>query len=123
MKKRVIRDGVLEICDPRNETILSITENYNGSVFDVKLAGKIITEAAHDFEDELMACATVCKRISVDCESLTHISSMGLNTLLSLQRLIDDEPDSELRLYNVSGAVFEEFKAVGFDELLIVEKK
>lgn len=123
MKKRIVRDGILEIYNTKNDVILSITENLDSGIFDIKLSGQIVTEVAHDFEDEIMACATVCKKITIDCDKLTHISSMGLNTILSLQKIFDDESDSELKLYNVNDSVFNEFKTVGFDELINIEKK
>lgn len=122
MKKRVVNNGALEIYDADKNVILSISEKFENNSLDIKLAGSIVTEAAHEFEDELFACVVVCKNINIDFEKVNHISSMGLNTLLSLQKILDEEPNSELRLYNVSDSVYEEFKTVGFNDLFIIEK-
>ena len=122
MKKRVINNGTLEIYDSENNVLLSISEKVVDEVLDIKLAGQILTETAHEFEDELFACIIVHNKISIDFKKVTHISSMGLNALLSLQKILDDEPNSDLKLYNVNDEVFKEFKDVGFDELFFIEK-
>lgn len=122
MKKRRINNGTLEIFDSENNVILSLTEKMEDEIFTIELAGRIVTEAAHDFEDELMAAITFCNKIALDFEQVTHISSMGLNTLLSLQKIMDEDKNSELRIYNVNNEVFEEFKEVGFQDLFIIEK-
>ena len=122
MKKRRINNGVMEILDNENNCILSMAEEAVDDTIHICVSGRIVTEAAHEFEDELMACITVCKRIVLDFENVTHISSMGLNTLLSVQRIIDDDPHSFLKILNVSSEVYQEFKDVGFHELLIIEQ-
>ena len=122
MEKRRINNDVLELYDSENNVVLSISIKNIDEMLNIKLFGQIITEVAHDFEDELMAGITVCKKISIDFENVTHISSMGLNTLLSLQKILDEDSDSDFKIYNVNNEVFEEFKAVGFDDLFIIER-
>ena len=122
MKKRKINNGVMEILNKENYCILSVSEKAVDDMIHVCVSGRIITEAAHEFEDELMACITVCKRIVLDFENVTHISSMGLNTLLSVQRILDDDPYSFFKIINVNSEVYQEFKDVGFHELLIIEQ-
>lgn len=121
MSRRTINNGALEIYTNSDELLLSISERQIGDTLNIKVKGQIVTESAHDFEDELTACATVSKKISLDFEGVTHISSMGLNTLLTLQKILDREPGSEMRIHHVNEAVWNEFKAVGFDELMVIE--
>ena len=121
MKKRVINDGALEIYDEDGRLLLSVKGTMKDGGMDVKLRGSIVTEAAHDFEDELFAFVTVCRKIAIDFAGVTHISSMGLKTLLELQRILDKTEDGALRFYHVSSDVYAEFQHVGFDELFLIE--
>lgn len=121
MNRRVINNGVLEVYDEDGRLLLSVEGKKQDDRINVKLCGTIVTSVAHDFEDELFAFVTVCKKIDIDFEGVTHISSMGLKTLLELQRLLDRTEGGELRFCRVGSDVCEEFRHVGFDELFLIE--
>lgn len=121
MSRRIIHNGALEIYGDTGDLLLSISEGQTGDMLNIKLKGQIVTESAHDFDDELTACAIVSKRISLDFEEVTHISSMGLSTLLTMQKILDKEPGSVMRIHHVNEVVWNQFREVGFDELLEIE--
>ena len=122
MKQRRMRDGVLEICDEDDVQILSIAENLDDdNRMIIKLTGEIRNEVAHEFEDEVMAALSVCKKLVLDFEGVTYIASSALRALLSVQQIVDEIDGSGMRLINVSPSVKEILKESGFLEILEVE--
>ena len=57
-------------------------------------------EVSHDFEDEIMAAFSVCGNIKIDLSETTHISSLAMKALLSVQQIIDDILNE---LYKITG--------------------
>ena len=73
MKTRRMNNNVLEICDESNNVILSIAEEVkeDNTMF-ISLRGEIVNEVAHEFEDEVMAALSVCKKLKIILQ--THIN-------------------------------------------------
>ena len=121
MKIRRMNNGVLEICDENNVPILAISEELTDGTMKIKLSGEIKNEVAHEFEDEIMAALSVCKRLELDLAEVSYIASMALKSLLSVQQMIDEIDNSCMVLTNVSREVMDIFKESGFSEILEIQ--
>ena len=121
MITREMVDGVLEILQDGTR-MLSIREQMKDDIFYIEAEGEIRNEAAHEFEDELMAVVSVCRKIRLDLSKITYLASGALRSLLSVQQIIDEQEDSELVLVHVSEPVMEALKESGFDEILFIEE-
>lgn len=122
MKYRRMNNDVLEICDEENNIIMSINEKFQDNVMNIKVVGQIKNEVAHDFEDEVMAALSVCKRIVLDFSEVTYIASMTLKVLLSAQRIIDESSDASLTLIHVKPEIMKVFNESGFSDILMIEE-
>lgn len=122
MKMRRMNNNVLEICDENSNIVLSITENISeGETMIITLTGEIRNEVAYEFEDEVMAALSVCKKIELDFEKVSYIASMALKSLLSIQRMIDEIENSSMVLTHVSSEVMTILKETGFSDILEIE--
>ncbi len=124
MKTRRMNNNVLEICDESNNVILSIAEEVkeDNTMF-ISLCGEIVNEVAHEFEDEVMAALSVCKKLKIDFSKVTYIASMALKSLLSVQQMIDEIDGASMILICVSKEVMQIMKESGFSEILEIESE
>lgn len=122
MKIRQINNNVLEICNEKNQLILSIAEELlSNGVMSIVLEGEITNEVAHEFEDEVMAALSVCKNLELNFEKVTYIASIALKSLLSVQQMIDDIDESSMILKSISPEVMGILKETGFSDILQIE--
>lgn len=119
-----MNNNVLEICDESNNVILSIAEEVkeDNTMF-ISLCGEIVNEVAHEFEDEVMAALSVCKKLKIDFSKVTYIASMALKSLLSVQQMIDEIDGASMILICVSKEVMQIMKESGFSEILEIESE
>lgn len=120
MVTRTVNNGNLQLSKD-GEVILSIFEELKNDAIYIKVDGIVSADVAHEFEDELMATVTFCKKITIDLKNVTYISSAGMKVLLSLQKIIDNENGGYLKLLNLSAEVFKAFEEIGFDDLFNIE--
>lgn len=98
-------------------------ENVNGKVEDgilkLELNGHIDSTNAPAVEEEINNLLTKkgITNLVIDAAKLEYISSAGLRVILRLSKLYED-----LKVINVSSAVYEVFEMTGFSELIHVEK-
>ena len=121
MITREMVDGVLEILLDGTR-VLCIREQMKDDIFYMEAEGEIRNEVAHEFEDELMAAVSVCRKIRLDLSKITYLASGALRSLLSVQQIIDDQEGAEMILVHVSEPVMEALKESGFDEILFIEE-
>jgi len=114
---RKIEGDTLAIVDSNDETVLSIKVTVSDDVTLVAVSGSITHDAAPDFEDELMSILTSGRDVAVDFTSLEHISAPVLQTLLSVQKLVD-EKRYKFYIQNISDSVKKIFEETGFIDLL-----
>ena len=84
----------------------------------IKLSGRVDSNNAKQFEDELLAAA-VGDDITLDAAELEYISSAGLRVLLKLKK----QTAGEVKVINASPEIFDIFDVTGFTNLLNVSKK
>ena len=121
MITREMVDGVLEILLDGTR-VLCIREQMRDDIFYMEAEGEIRNEVAHEFEDELMAAVSVCRKIRLDLSKITYLASGALRSLLSVQQIIDEQEGAEMILVHVSEPVMEALKESGFDEILFIEE-
>ncbi len=121
MNRRTVEDDCLVIMDENREKLLSIRESFEGDQMILSLSGKINMNAAHDFEDELTAAASVRDKIIVDFSEVDVISSAGIKALLLVQRILDKRDHSMMKLKSMQLSVYQMFDEMGFTELFEIE--
>ena len=121
MITREMVDGVLEILLDGTR-VLCIREQMKDDIFYMEAEGEIRNEVAHEFEDEIMAAVSVCRKIRLDLSKITYLASGALRSLLSVQQIIDEQEGAEMILVHVSEPVMEALKESGFDEILFIEE-
>lgn len=120
MKRKITSDSII-IRDDNDKEIICITEKASDGVMNFKVSGKLKADVSYDFEDELTAVASVCKRIDLDLFDVTYISAVALRALLSVQQLIDEDDEALLRITGINKKLLEDFTENGFDQLFIIE--
>ncbi|MBO5560545.1 MAG: anti-sigma factor antagonist [Firmicutes bacterium] len=83
----------------------------------IKISGRIDSNNAKQFEDELLAAAKT-KDVTLDAAELEYISSAGLRVLLKLKK----STKGNVLVINVSPDVYDIFGVTGFDNILDVKK-
>ena len=121
MKKRRVEEGSLIITDDSGNDILTVKEDFSQGTLFLRVSGRIKSEAAFDFEDELIAGLSVCKRIVIDLSGVTYIAGSALGSIMSAQRIADSKPGAEMIFCNVSDELSKSFEAAGLLKLLTVE--
>lgn len=122
MNKRVANGTILEIQSISGKSLLSFDEEVVDGIMLIKVVGEVRNEVSHDFEDEIMAAFSVCNNIRLDLSDVTHLSSLAMRALLSVQQIIDEIPDSSMVISNVSQTARELFEKSGFIDILCFEK-
>lgn len=114
---RKIDGNILSIQDHENNVVLTIEVMSAEETAVLIVSGRMTHDAAPEFEDELMAVLTTKHKAIVDFSALEYISAPALNTLLSVQKLVEKNR-FEFCLRNVTGAVKETFETTGFIDLI-----
>lgn len=91
-----------------------IKEN-SGNALVVKMSGRLDTNTAKQFEEQLAGEYEKYEEIILDFEKIQYLSSAGLRVLLSAQKKMNGKAMS---LKNVSTNVMEVFEITGFVDIL-----
>ncbi len=98
---------------------MDITKIANGTSLTLKLAGRLDTIAAADFDKLLDEVLDGVKDLTIDCTDLAYVASSGLRTFLKAQKRMNKQ--GSMRLCHVNEAVNEVLAMTGFDDLLTIE--
>ncbi len=123
MKIRRMNGKVLEICDEKENLIMSVAESLKNNVISISVSGEIRNDVAHEFEDEVMAAFSVCPVIEIDLSQATYIASLALKALLSVQQIVDETDGTSMTVLNLSPEVKRIFEESGFIDILCVEER
>ena len=115
MTTRRVNKSILEIADGSGGTVLSVCERLEGTSMILELSGRLRSDVAHEFEDEVMAALFVCDEVVLDMKNVDHISGMGLDSLVYVCRTAAETEGSSLRLVNVSEDFVPALKGSGLD--------
>lgn len=122
MISRKINNGVLELYDSEGKIVMTIEEKVKDNIIDIFVSGEIKNNVAHEFEDEIMAAFSVFHNITINLSKTTYIASLALRSLLSLQQMIDDIPNSKMIICGVSSQIKQAFIESGFYDILYIEE-
>ncbi len=93
-----------------------IEKNSDGKLV---LKGRIDSQSAAAFEEELMGLCTPGETVHIDASDLVYISSAGLRVFMKLKKHIK----ADVVVENVSNEIYDIFEVTGFTEILTVVKK
>lgn len=119
--QRKVENDTLCLYEDSTE-ILSIMESAEGNDVLLKLSGMLRSDVAHDFQDELVALATLHMNLILDMADITYISSTCQQVLLAVQQKIDELGQSSMRIKNMPANLKTEFDNTGFSQLLDIEE-
>jgi anti-sigma B factor antagonist len=99
---------------------MKITKNQEGNRLTVSLDGRLDAVTIPKFDSELKGGLDGVDELIVDCSNLEYISSAGLRTLLSVQRILTAKNGS-MKLTNVNEIVREVLDVTGLLTVLTIE--
>ena len=97
---------------------MEITKNLEDSTLIVSISGRINTNTAPQFEQELSDLAGV-EHLVLDFADVSYISSAGLRVILKTRKVMSRQGDMVVR--NVKPEIYEVFEMTGFLDFLTIE--
>ena len=96
-----------------------ITTYEKDNTLYIQLHGRVDSSNAPAVEEEILAAVGNMKQgaVVIDADDLEYISSAGLRVILRLRKL-----HAELKIINVSFAIYEIFEMTGFSEMIPIER-
>lgn len=99
---------------------MDITQERDGDVVVVRLAGRLDSSAAPAAEERLTsAVAGEAPRVAIDMSQLSYVSSAGLRVLLVVGKKVQ-QAKGKLALGGLGANVRDVFTATGFDTILTI---
>ncbi|MCR5234528.1 MAG: STAS domain-containing protein [Lachnospiraceae bacterium] len=99
--------------------MLKITSKVEGEKALISLKGKLDTNSAHDFNDELMPVLDAVKELVLDFENLEYISSAGLRVLLVVIKKMNEV--GSMKVLHVNENVMDVLNMTGISDDLVIE--
>lgn len=98
---------------------MTIEKKQNGTELEMLLSGRMDTNTAPQFEEEMKKSVEGVKKLILNFENLEYISSAGLRVILSAQKIMNKQ--GEIIIRNVNEVVSEVFEITGFLDILTIE--
>lgn len=98
---------------------MNIKVEYNLNSANVKLEGRLDTNTAPNFEEEIMKVIDKIEELVLDFEGLEYVSSAGLRVILKTQKAVKTK--GSMKIVNVNEMVMEVFEITGFVDILTIE--
>lgn len=99
--------------------MLKITSKVVGEKALISLEGKLDTNSAHDFNDEVMPVLDTVKKLVLDFENLEYISSAGLRVLLVVIKKMNEA--GSMKVIHVNESVMDILDMTGISDDLVIE--
>lgn len=99
--------------------MLKITSKVEGEKASISLEGKLDTNSAHDFNDEVMPILDTVKKLVLDFENLEYISSAGLRVLLVVIKKMNET--GSMKVIHVNESVMDILDMTGISDDLVIE--
>ena len=99
--------------------MLKITSKVEGEKASISLEGKLDTNSAHDFNDEVMPILDTVKKLVLDFENLEYISSAGLRVLLVVIKKMKES--GSMKVIHVNESVMDILDMTGISDDLVIE--
>ena len=98
---------------------MDIRMNKQGSELTVKLAGRLDTITAPDFQAEVIPALEDVSVLVIDLEDLEYISSAGLRVMVEIAKKMNGK--GEMKLINLCDVVMDIFTVTGLDSIFNIE--
>lgn len=121
MLNREFTDDTMLFYDGAREVLAIQEAEADGNII-LTVKGALGSEAVHDFQDELIALATVGANIIVDLSGLTYLASSAQHALLQVQQKMDAMGKGTLTLVKTPENIYREFERTGVSELLMFDE-
>ena len=99
--------------------MLNIKKNIDGGKVLFTLSGRIDSDTAPDFEQEVRGSLSGVTELILDIKDISYISSAGLRVLLATQKQMNKQ--GKMKVLNVNKTVMEVFEITGFSDILTIE--
>lgn len=99
--------------------MLNILKTQNGEVLTLDLEGRLDTTSAPDLEAVIKSDLTGVKELILEVKNLEYISSAGLRTFLSAQKIMNRQ--GNMTVMHPSEEVQEIFDVTGFSDILNIQ--
>jgi len=97
--------------------MLHIEKTQNGDVLTVTLDGRLDTNTAPVFQQEVEPLLNGVKKLSLECEKLNYVSSAGLRVLLTFQQVLEEQ-GKRMELCHINDIIHDVFDVTGFLDIL-----
>ena len=98
---------------------MKINKALSGTILTVELEGRLDTNTSPELEAELKQSLDGVTHLIFDFGKLEYISSAGLRTMVTAQKLMRGKGSVIVR--NVSELIMEIFEVTGFNDILTIE--
>ena len=99
--------------------MLNITKKQEGGALTVALEGRLDTNTAPDFQNEVEPMLSGITGLTLDLEKLDYISSAGLRVLLVFEQELEAQ-NKTMQLCHVNEIIHDVFDVTGFLEILTI---
>lgn len=99
--------------------MLNITKKLEDGVLDVALDGRLDTNTAPEFQQEIEPMLGSISELKLDCEKLDYISSAGLRVLLTFEQMLEEQ-GKKMELRNVNDIIHDVFDVTGFLDIMTI---
>ena len=99
--------------------MLNITKKLEDGVLDVALDGRLDTNTAPEFQQEIEPMLGSISELTLDCEKLDYISSAGLRVLLTFEQMLEEQ-GKKMELRNVNDIIHDVFDVTGFLDIMTI---
>jgi len=96
---------------------MNIEEIRSGDTIQLNIDGKIDTFSNDEFQNAVLSSFQKGRNLILNFEKVSHITSVGLRTLLIGQKTAQSKGGS-ITVINASESVIDVFRVTGFDSLL-----
>ncbi|MDO5552343.1 MAG: STAS domain-containing protein [Planctomycetia bacterium] len=97
-----------------------IRELKEGDKLTVSISGRLDTNTSSDIESKILGMLNGVSSLLIDLSELEYISSAGLRTLLTIQKVFASQ--GEMKLVNIKEKIMDIFEITGFTAVLNIIK-
>lgn len=98
---------------------MNIKVENNEMMTKVFVEGRLDTNTAPLFEEEILKVVVEAKELVLDFVNLEYVSSAGLRVILKVQKAMNTK--GTMKIVNVNEMIMEVFEITGFVDILTIE--
>lgn len=102
------------------DDIMNINVNKQGTVCEIRVAGRLDTTTAPELETVIQREASGMTELHLQFDQLEYLSSAGLRVILGAHKRMISQ-GGELVIHNVNDVIMEIFEITGFQDILTIK--